>query len=161
MDSLAILSWLHETYVATLVREHGLVFPVLESLHVLAIALLLGAIAIVDLHLMGARLPVFVSPPIEELLLLTWVAFTCAVLTGGAMFSADPVIYFNNGPFRIKVLLIVLAAVNALAFHMIGYRSMRQRGRPVFASRLAGAVSLTLWVAIVACGRWIGFVPLV
>lgn len=157
MDAPAILIWLQETYLATVIREHGLVFPVLESLHVLAIAFLLGAIAIVDLHLIGARLAPGVCPPMGELLLLTWVAFTCSVLTGGAMFSGNPVTYFNNGPFRIKVLLIVLAAVNALVFHMIGRRGLRL-GRPAFAGRLAGAISLALWVTIVACGRWIGFV---
>lgn len=158
MDAPAILSWLHETDLATLIRQHGLLFPVLESLHVLAIALLLGAIAIVDLHLIGARLVACVRPPLGELLRLTWVAFTCSVLTGAAMFAADPMTYFNNGPFRIKLLLLVLAAINALVFHRIGRRGLRQPGRPAFAGRLAGAVSLMLWVTIVACGRWIGFV---
>jgi hypothetical protein len=68
--------------------------------------------------------------------------------------------YYTNVPFRIKVVCLALAAVNMLVFHLFTARDMAawDRGRPPLGARLAATFSLTLWIIIVAAGRWVGFV---
>jgi hypothetical protein len=64
-----------------------------------------------------------------------------------------------NVPFRLKMLCLLLAAVNMIVFHAVTARGLAdwEHGPPPLAARLAGAVSLLLWITIVAAGRWIGF----
>jgi hypothetical protein len=88
-----------------------------------------------------------------------WSAFAVAFIAGSLMFSSKAATYYNNVPFRIKVVCLAFAAINMLLFHLFTARSMVEwdRGTPPVAARLAAGVSLTLWVIIVATGRWIGF----
>jgi len=144
------LLWLQDTAVATAIRESDLLFPVVETVHVLAIALVVGTIAQVDLRLLGFG---FRGRTVAELTraVLPWTlgSFLLASVTGALLFASNPVHYFANGPFRLKFLLLLLAGGNAALFHLLGRR-------PV-AARLSRAVSLGCWVAIIATGRWIGF----
>jgi len=136
-------------------------FPTLETLHVIALALVVGAIANLDLRLLGLawrRTPV--DRLARGLLPLTWGAFGAAVGTGGLMFVSNAATYGVNRAFQIKLALIALAGVNMILFHLTSYRTVGSwgaGGSPPDLARLAGAVSLSLWVAIVALGRWIGF----
>ena len=157
----AFCQWLHDTAWAETVRANELLFPSFESLHVLAITLVLGSIAVVDLRLLGftsRNRPV--TQLIREVLPVTWVAFAVAVLTGGTLFASNAVEYVHNRPFQMKMLLMLLAGLNMLVFHFITYRGIGkwdQAIRPPPTARAAGAISITLWLGIVAFGRWIGF----
>jgi len=157
----AFFQWLHDTSFAETIRASPLLFPWVESVHVLAITLVVGSIAAVDLRLLGLASR---SRPITQLtrdiLPLTWVAFAIAVLTGVTLFASNAVEYAQNGPMRFKMLLLLIAGMNMLMFHLVTYRSVGvwdEAPRTPFAVRLAGATSLLLWIGIVALGRWIGF----
>jgi hypothetical protein len=152
---------LNDTALAETIRSNGLAFPWLESVHVLAIALVLGSIAVVDLRLLGlASVGRPVTALVRQILPITWIAFTVAVLTGGAMFLSNAVQYAKNFPFQMKMLLLLLAGLNMVLFHLVTYRSVgrwnESRQTPVGA-RFAGGFSVLVWVGIVAFGRWIGF----
>lgn len=153
--------WLHDTPLAESVRASALLFPWLESVHVLAICLVVGSIAAVDLRLLGlASLSRPITRLTSDILPLTWVAFAIAVLSGVTLFSSNAVQYAQNGPMRLKMLLLVIAGLNMLVFHLVTYRtigSWDEAPRAPLAARLAGATSLVLWIAIVVFGRWIGF----
>jgi hypothetical protein len=157
----AFCQWLHDTAWAETIRANELLFPTFESLHVLAITLVLGSIAVVDLRLLGftsRNRPV--TQLIREVLPVTWVAFGVAVLTGGTLFASNAVEYSHNFPFQMKMLLMLLAGLNMVVFHFVTYRGIGQWDealRPPPAARVAGAVSISLWIGIVAFGRWIGF----
>jgi hypothetical protein len=157
----AFCQWLHETPLAATVRANELLFPWLESVHVLAITLVLGSIAVVDLRLIGlASRNRPVTKLICEVLPVTWVAFGVAVLTGGTLFASNAVEYSENFAFRMKMLLMALAGINMLVFHLVTYRSVAawdEARRTPLAARFAGGFSIATWVAIVAFGRWIGF----
>ena len=157
----AFCQWLYDTPLADAIRANELLFPWFESVHVLAITMVLGSIAIVDLRLLGiASRNRPVTRLIREVLPVTWIAFAVAVLTGGTLFASNAVNYAHNLPFQMKMLLMVLAGVNMLVFHFITYRSVATWDESVptpFAARFAGGFSITLWLAIVAFGRWIGF----
>lgn len=154
------LQTLYDLPIAALIRESRFGFPWLESVHVLAIALVLGSIAVVDLRLLGlASTGRPVTALIRQLLPITWVAFIFAVATGGAMFVSNAVAYGHNLPLQLKLLLLVLAGINMLFFHCVTYRGVAvwNESRTPLAARCAGATSILLWIGIVAYGRWIGF----
>jgi len=161
MDISHILVWLHETPVSTAIRENGFLFPWIESVHVLALTLVVGSIAIVDLRLLGiASVNRSVASLTGEVLPITWSAFLFAVLTGSALFASHAVGYAQNLQFRLKMLLLVLAGTNMLMFHLIMRRRIgrwSESGVTPRPGRVAGLISLLLWIGIVAFGRWIGF----
>jgi len=156
-----LISYLESSSIADNIRENDLLFPLIESVHVLAICLVVGSILVVDLRLLGVastRWPV--GRVTGAILPLTWCAFVVAVASGGLMFISNATKYLGNGFFVAKMVLIGVAGLNMLTFHFVGASELpkweNDRRLPLPA-RLAGGVSILLWVAVVACGRWIGF----
>ena len=153
--------WLHETPLAEAVRSSQMLFPWVESVHVLAITLVVGSIAAVDLRLLGlASRSQPITRQIRDILPLTWIAFVVAVLTGTTLFASNAIGYAHNGPMQMKMLLLVIAGINMLVFHLVTYRSVGTwdaAPRAPLPVRLAGASSLLLWIGVVVFGRWIGF----
>lgn len=135
--------------------------PVVEAVHVMAIALLFGSILIVDLRLLGfANTRRAFTRVSDELLHYTWFAFVIAAITGLMMFAANASTYFNNTAFRWKLVMLVLAGVNMAVFQLKTVRSVSswdQSSRPPSAARMAGALSILIWVSVIFFGRIIGF----
>jgi hypothetical protein len=157
----SLFQWLHETALAAQIRQNEVLFPWIECVHVLAVTLVVGSISIVDLRLLGlASLNRPVTALVREVLPFTWSVFAVAALTGATLFSSHATGYAGNFPFQMKMSLLVLAGVNMLGFHLLTYRSVASwndaRMTP-WTAKLAGAVSLLLWIGVVTCGRWIGF----
>lgn len=162
MSLQPFLSWLENTAPATAIRESASLFPWLESIHVLAITAVVGMIAVVDLRLLGLR---FRERPVSDLMAqvlpLTRAAFVVAVITGVGMFVTRASEYMQMTPFLAKLVLLGVALVNIWIFHVLAVRDIESWDTTVVLpakAKFAGAASLVLWVAIVACGRWIGFV---
>jgi predicted membrane protein len=155
------LVWLHDSAFASAVRDSDFLFPSIECVHVLAITLVVGSIAIVDLRLVGlASTQRSVAAVTADVLPFTWTAFGFAVLTGAALFASHAVGYAANFEFRMKILLLIVAGINMLTFHGIVRRNRPlwlQAHMTPWPGRVAGLVSLLLWIGIVAFGRWIGF----
>jgi len=156
-----LAQWLESTPVSLVIAESDWLFPALESAHVIALALVVGSIAIVDLRLMGLAL---LNRPATELaarvLPVTWAGFGVAVMTGFLMFAAKPTSYLANPFFIGKFALLGAAGLNVLVFHNVLQHRLAGPAAlapPPLAIRASAAASLSLWVAIVAFGRWIGF----
>jgi hypothetical protein len=153
--------WVYDTAFAETIRSSALAFPWLESVHVLAITLVLGTIAVADLRLLGvASVKRPVTQLLNDVLPVTWVAFAVAAITGVAMFASNAVEYVHNTPFQLKMVLLVLAGLNMLVFQLITFRGVGQWDEAQVTppgARFAGAFSLLAWIGIVAFGRWIGF----
>jgi hypothetical protein len=153
-------AWLQEQPFATNVRESAWLFPTIETVHVLALVIVVGSIFAVDLRLLGltSRTKAF-SEVAREMLPWTWSAFAVASIAGFAMFSSKAVTYAANGPFRMKMLFLLLAGANMMTFQIVGSRRLEtwDAGTPPVPAKIAGGASLLLWTAVVAMGRWIGF----
>jgi hypothetical protein len=151
-------SYLENSSIADNIRENDLLFPVIESVHVLAICLVVGSILVVDLRLLGfASTKWPVSRVTRAILPLTWGAFIVAVASGGLMFISNATKYLGNGFFIAKMVLIGVAGLNMVVFHFVGARDLpkwENDSRLPLSARLAGGLSILLWVAVVACGRW-------
>jgi hypothetical protein len=154
------LDWLYGTPIAFAIREHEILFPWIESLHVLAIVLVVGTISIVDLRLLGlASRNRAATMLMRDVLPYTWIAFVVAVITGALLFASNAPTYAHNAYFQAKMALLVVAGCNMALFHLIGAREIVRwdvAATPV-AAKAAGGISLLLWIAVVVCGRWIGF----
>ena len=161
MDITALLQQLEATAPAAAIRESLILFPLIEAVHVIGLALVFGTIMIVDLRILGVASTQRVYHVVAaELLKWTWASFALAAVTGALMFITNPVTYFDNIYFRIKMLLLVLAGVNMMIFHLTanGVMEKWQDVRPSPSSaKVAAALSLCLWVAVIAMGRMIGF----
>jgi hypothetical protein len=162
MDVVAdFIAYLENSSIADNIRENDLLFPLIESTHVLAICLVVGSILVVDLRLLGLASTKWpVSRVTRAILPLTWGAFVVAVASGGLMFISNAAKYLGNGFFIAKMILIGVAGLNMVLFHFIGARDLpkwQNETRLPLAAKLAGGLSILLWVGVVVCGRWIGF----
>jgi hypothetical protein len=161
MDVHSFLSWLQATPLAVVVRENGYVFPWVECAHVVALSFVVGSIAIVDLRLLGvASLNRPVTALMKQVLPMTWTAFGFALLTGGTLFTSGAVAYWDDAPFRMKFVAMALAGANMLVFHFVTARNIGEwsaSARTPWGAKVAGALSMLIWVCVVAFGRWIGF----
>lgn len=157
----ALLQSLQDTSVATAIRTGESLFPWLECLHVLALTLVIGSIAVLDLRLIGlASRDRAVAETTAAVLPVTWSAFVCAAITGGLLFSSNATAYGHNICFQFKMALIASAGINMGAYQLFLSRGMEAWSSAAVTpmrARIAGALSLGLWIAVVACGRWIGF----
>lgn len=161
MSVFEICQWINGTHLATSIRESDLVYPVIETIHVLAIALLAGTVAIVDLRLLGMVLKrEKVSQVAGNVLPLTWAGFVAMFVSGGLLFAAQAAKSYGNPAFRIKMLLLVLVGLNPLIFHSTIYRSVHtwdEASATPARARLAAALSIGLWAGIIITGRAIAY----
>jgi hypothetical protein len=156
-----LISYFEDSALADNIRENDVLFPLIESVHVVSICLVVGSILVVDLRLLGLA---SVSRPVSRvtsgILPLTWSAFAVAVASGFLLFISNATKYLANGYFVAKILLICVAGLNMAIFHAISARDLpkweNEKTLPRQA-QLAGGLSILLWVSVVTCGRWIGF----
>lgn len=163
MSALADVSqWLYDTSISTYIRESLYLFPVLNTVHVVAIVLLAGTIAVVDLRLLGLTLRgVSITRISAQVLPITWIGAVILFLSGGLLFAAQASRIQTNIALRIKLLLLIAAGINVLAWHLSLSRNASSWDRlasPPWQAKLAGSLSLLLWSGIIVTGRLIAFV---
>ena len=134
---------------------------IINALHVISIVTVFGTILIVDLRLLGyPDLKDSFKRMHDDLLRWTWGAFGIAAVTGVLLFMVNAVTYHRNTAFWLKMAAMALAGINMLVFELVTAKSVPSWDKgamPPSAARLAGALSIVLWVAVIVFGRWIGF----
>jgi hypothetical protein len=156
-----LTTWLERSSLGVAIAESEWMFPTIETVHVIAIALVVGSIVALDLRLLGlAWQKRSVTEVAEDVLPLTWVCFVIAVIAGGLMFVSAARKYTYDLPFQLKMGLLVLAGVNMAIFHAFAYArvgSWNHQTITPHGARIAAALSLLFWISIVGCGRLVGF----
>jgi hypothetical protein len=156
-----LLKWLESTPLALSIAQSTIAFPAIEIVHVIAITLVFGTIAIVDLRLLGlGSKNRAVTELCRDVLLWTWAAFGIAAISGALLFISQATQYAANPAFRMKMLFMLAAGINMAVFELITFRGVTKWDRdvPVVpAGKLAGAVSLVCWLGVVGFARWVGF----
>jgi hypothetical protein len=149
-------SWMDATAISTYIKSTTWVFPLVETIHILALAILLGSLFLIDLRLLGIAIRRWSPAQIVEQLhsFINW-SVVVILATGVVLFVAEPRKLFDSAAFGPKMILLALA----ITFQYTLYPRVRfmQAHIPIW-GRLMALVSLGLWFGVAVCGRAIGFV---
>ena len=161
MTIYEICEWLESTTLAVLVRESSYGFPILVGIHILGLVLSVGMLLWVDLRLLGVSLR---QSPVSEVYrgLAPWFlsGFLVMFLSGATLFTGFATSAYASFYFRTKVVALVLAGLNALAFHVFTQRrsaAWDAAPDPPVMVRLAGLASIVLWTVVILAGRMISY----
>jgi hypothetical protein len=161
MSLLAFFEQLAESPWSVSIHESEIAYSIIESIHVWSLCLFFGSVAMFDLRLLGwimRRVPV--SEVVGRLLPWTIAGFVIMAISGTLLFYAIPVRSYQNIFFRFKMILLLLAGLNVWIFHSRVYPKVATwdvDAKPPKAARVAGALSLALWVGVIVSGRMIAY----
>lgn len=131
-------------------------YPLVNAAHILAIGMLLTSVLLMDLRILGFFRAQPLQPFLQLMRRVALLTFCGAVLTGASLFSIRASEYVVNPAFQLKMLLLAFAGLNLLTLHLIasdaGGMPVAKRGARWFA-----AMSILLWLGVLVCGRFIGF----
>jgi hypothetical protein len=152
-------AWLEGLAWTTALRESPYGYPLIETSHVAVIVVFAGLVIMMDLRLVGLA---FTNAPLAQIQrrLFPWqmATFVPSTATGILLFCVDPLRYYRNVFFLAKLVLLALAGLNALAFHLKTYRrtdGWDEDPRVITTARLAGVASLLLWSLTIVSSRLI------
>jgi len=155
-----LFAWLATTPLSVAMREGAWLYPVVEIVHIAGFSVLVGSVVLFDLRVLGFARTLPVAALGGHLLRWALASVLLVVPAGLLLFSAHPVELSKNPVFLLKLVLIALAGLNALAFHLRPYRSVagwdRERAAPPLA-RAGAALSILLWLGVISCGRMLAY----
>ncbi len=157
----ALWLFLYETSYAEMVRYSMWGYPIFETLHLIGVALLFGSIVLTDLRMLGLGKHLSATELAGRYLLrLTWVGFALVAFSGFSLFVAYAEDNVQNPFFVLKMVLIAVAGINALFFHVRVYSGVagwNLNGAAPLAGKISTALSMTLWTLTIAAGRLIAY----
>ena len=161
MSILQICEWLERTSLATLVRESLYGFPIVVAFHILGLTLSVGTLVWFDLRLLGVSMRgCRVSEVYRRLAPWLLTGFIVMLVSGAVLFTAFATSAYGNLYFRIKLVALVLAGVNALVYHFTTERAIArwdESPRPPLAARIAGLTSIVVWASVIVAGRMMSY----
>lgn len=154
--------WLAGTPPSLVIQTVSWIIPAVQSVHIMAITVVVGSVLMVNMKLLGVTgRGAAVSALTHRFLPWVWVALLVLLTTGLILIAAEPRRDLLNNVFRLKMLLVVL--VGAATFWLQTSVDQNpaawgvQPDRP-WRARMIAIVSLTIWVGVIICGRWIAYV---
>lgn len=157
----ALWQWLVETPVAAFVREAVWAYPLLETVHLVGLALVVGPILAFDLRLLGWHRDILVDRLAAHLLPLVLSGIAINIVSGGLLFASDAVEFAANPALQAKLALILVAVLNAAWFQrrvFPDHHAWRQRTPAPQAARIAAVVSISVWLMVLTAGRMMAYV---
>ncbi len=165
MSLRSVFEWLEAMPMSTALRESIFGYPILLTSHVVSMCVIAGLLVMMDLRLTGAG---NVRTPVSHIQnrLFKWqmLGLAMSVVSGGLLFYGQPMRFYGNFWFWMKNLLLLAALANAMIFHWTIYRSVDKWDNdvlPPVSARVAGALGLVLWAAVIVTGRMIAYSGLV
>src|ERR1019366_9182693 len=159
---LEFAQFIQQTAFFTELRGSGYVYPVILSLHMVAIALFGGMILMTDMRLLGLAMRKYpIADLIDQLRVPKRYGFLIVAVCGLLMLGCKAEEYYYNAFLRAKLALLILAAVHGLVFRGSVYNKAAEfdrDGRVPGSAKLAAGLSLLLWIAIACMGRGIGYI---
>jgi hypothetical protein len=150
VDSL--LSVIESTAVAVAIRRSVWAYPALETLHIASFGMLIGSLLVFELRLLGLERAIHAVHLARLALGTSVVAFFGAAVSGSLLFISGATEFADHPAFRVKLVLILIAGINAIVFHARGGVRLQDS-----IARLQAAASLALWLAVLTCGRLIAY----
>src|SRR5438552_2018057 len=149
-----LMQWMADTEWSVGLHESRYAYTIIESVHVWSLCLFVGFAVLLDLRLLGVTLRrVPVSQMTTRILPWTKISFVVMVISGVLLYYAIPLRTYHNVFFRAKAVFLLLAALNAWAFHNgpVYRRLAEWDAAPATprGAKIAGVVSLVLWATII------------
>jgi hypothetical protein len=158
---IEFLQWLEGLGWTTALRESQYMFPIVEGIHLLGLAFILGPVLMLDFRLVGfAWRDQPVSRIAKAFVPYSVAGATLMFATGILLFAAEPVRCWNSDWFKIKIGLLFVAGLNAVYFHFktqSGWGAWDTDSVPPPAARMAGILSIIFWAGVVLAGRWTAY----
>ena len=155
----SVIDWILSTDLSWLALNVDWAWPVSEALHFIGLVLLAGTVGLFDLRVLG--LAKGIAPAaLHKLLRFGLAGFVLSACTGALFIAGAPDQYFFNAAFHLKVIGLVLMGANAAVFYATPYRRVRALGPADDAppaAKACAAISLTLLVVVMCCGRMLTF----
>lgn len=155
---MSILDWIQDN-LGPIVFALPWTWPVLETLHFFGLCLLLGGLIVIDLRLLGVN-RIIKAVSVHNLLPIVFLGFGINLVTGVLFFFGDPHRYAPNIAFQLKMVLVVLAGLNALYYQIKlapEIDGWQEDAETPFNARVVGSTSLLLWFGVLAYGRLIPY----
>ena len=152
--------WLENTGLAATVRESVWAYPIVETVHILGFVILVGSAAMFDLRLLGASRRLPVSATARHLLTSSRASLLVVVPSGLLLFMSNATALSINPAFRLKLVLLAAAGLNAYIFHRWPFKTVKVWNRKVrapAAAKISAVISLLLWAGVITCGRFIAY----
>ena len=157
MSLLPFFTWCEKSAIGEAIRNSQWLFPVIESVHLLALVLIAGAVLVVDMRLFGLGLR---RQPVAQLArdAQPWLigGLTVMLSTGFLLFLAEAIKCYYSPAFAVKMTSLLLALIFTFTIHRKVVLADESRVGPLW-SRVVAVVSVTLWSGVGMGGRWIGF----
>ena len=159
MTIVSSLEWIESTDLSTAIREGALLYPIIGGVHLLAIALFGGMLVATDLRLLGwAMQRRAVSDVVQQFQAWKRAGFVLVVGSGLLLGWGEPQKLYRSPSFWIKMALLVLVGVHALAFRRDVYENASALDAGITPrARRAAILSLVLWAGLIVSGRLIAF----
>jgi hypothetical protein len=156
-----MIQWIESTWLSEAMNGNAWAFPLAEAAHFFGLCLLIGSIGVIDLRLLGFARS-FSVRAVHQLLPLVWIGFGINLFTGVLFIFSSASFYYPNVAFRVKMVLILLAGVNALLYQLTVHKKIAdwpETGAVPGQAKLIAGTSLLLWIAIIFFGRFIMYWP--
>jgi uncharacterized membrane protein len=158
----SLCAWLEKTPLSAAIQDIGWVIPISQTVHILALAVVLSSIVFLDVRLLGlGSRRVAVLALAKHFLPPVWIAVALMAFTGAVLIIGEPARSLLNPVFQIKMLLLVCAlAVTLFVQLRIAANPLAWgdgAGAPAWPARILAAISLVIWLCIAVCGRFIAY----
>lgn len=153
-----LINWIYQTPVSTTIRDVSWIIPVVQSIHIAAIAALIGSALVTELRLAGVvATDESVQTVARRFVPWLWGALAVLAATGLIMATGEPDRVLGNWVFWLKMALILAAAVLTYLFRRPLLRDEETRSRSGLHVKALAWVSLLIWIGVIFCGRWIAY----
>lgn len=156
-----VAEWLEATSIAVWVKESLYGFALVVAIHIVGLTTSVGTVIWFDLRLLGVSMR---RIPVSHLYrrLMPWIlgGFAVMFVSGGILLAAYATSAFGNLYFRIKVVALVAAGLNAFVYHRVTERHVDRwnEGRlPPMPARAAGLISIVVWAVVIIAGRMMSY----
>jgi hypothetical protein len=147
-----MLSAIEASALAEAIRRSAWAWPALESVHIASFGVLIGSLLVFELRLFGLARAIQAVPLARLALGTSLAAFACAAASGALLFASGATEFAAHPAFRVKLVLILIAGINAIVFHARG--GVRRQDAT---ARAQAAASIVLWLSVLTSGRLIAY----
>jgi hypothetical protein len=154
---LPLFKFFDKSWLGMFISDSRWLFPAVEAVHIVALALLFGALLMLNLRLLGLGMTSKSVPRLARDL-APWILCSLVIIlvTGVLLFSSEAMKSYASVPFRVKMVFLF----SAIVFHYTFYSRVTRAGEAQISpalNKLAAVVSIVLWLGVGIGGRGIGF----